>query len=146
VFAAATGFLLGSLLYSGHYTLRWEPQAKPAYGLIGAGLVTSVAINTWADYVRDVSDWFMTGTVITYGFVTGGLVILARCRRREHEQRGEQAMGGDARQLRARSHAGASDAEPAARTVADTSGHEKRDNARAGGPNGASRRASPSSS
>jgi hypothetical protein len=84
-YLAIGGFLVGSLFYSASYTLRFEPQARTAYGVIGAGLAVSVVVNAWLDLDRDVSDWYRVGTLAAYALVAVGLVLLTRARRRVHE-------------------------------------------------------------
>jgi len=80
-FLAFGGFLLGSVFYTGYYTTRYEPEAKPGYAFIGLGIFISVSINTWLDFSRDTSNWFRTGTVIGYFIIAIGLVLLVRERR-----------------------------------------------------------------
>jgi peptidoglycan/LPS O-acetylase OafA/YrhL len=80
-FLAIGGFLVGSLLYAGWYTTRYEPEARTAYALIGAGVLLVVAVNTWVDFVRDQSDWFRAATLLGYAIIAAGLVLLVRERR-----------------------------------------------------------------
>ena len=85
LFLGVSGFLVGSVGYAGWYTTRYEPEAKPAYTLIGLGVLLVVAINTWVDFVRDQSDWFRGATLLGYAIVALGLVMLTR----ERKQRGK---------------------------------------------------------
>ena len=80
-FLAISGFLVGSLLYTGWYTTRYEPQAKVPYAVIGFGVVLVVFVNTWLDFVRDQSNWFRGTTLLGYAIVALGLTLLVRERR-----------------------------------------------------------------
>jgi hypothetical protein len=80
-FLAISGFLLGSLMYTGWYTTRYEPQAKIPYAVIGAGVTLVVVVNTWLDFIRNQSTWFRVATIIGYAFVAAGLTLLVRERR-----------------------------------------------------------------
>jgi len=80
-FLAISGFLLGSLGYTGWYTTRWEPEARLPYAVIGIGVVLVVTVNTWIDFIRDVSDWFRATTILGYAIVAAGLTLLVKERR-----------------------------------------------------------------
>jgi hypothetical protein len=75
------GFLLGSVARTGWYTTRYEPQARPGYALIGTGVALVVAIGTWVDWQRDVTDWLRAVMLVGYTLVAAGLTLIARERR-----------------------------------------------------------------
>ena len=92
-FLAIGGFLLGSVLYSGYYTTRFEPEVKGGYGIIGIGIFISVATNTYVDFFRDTSDWFRAMTLFGYLTVAVGLIILIRERRKHRREVNDGRQG-----------------------------------------------------
>jgi len=81
VFLSFGGFLIGSVMYTGWYTTRHEPEAKPGYAFIGLGIFVVVVINTWLDFSRHISNWFRTATLFGYLLVAFGLFLITRERR-----------------------------------------------------------------
>jgi len=81
-FLAVTGFLLGSVLYTGWYTIRYEPEAKLAYALIGTGVLMVAGVNAYLDFYLDRSNWYRGALMVGYGTVASGLTLLVRSRRR----------------------------------------------------------------
>lgn len=79
-FLAIGGFLLGAFFYTGYYTTIYEPEVKPGYLLLGAGILMSVAINAWYDLAHHVTTWFQVLTLLSYALVTAGLIVVARRR------------------------------------------------------------------
>lgn len=84
VFLTVGGFLVGAFLYSGYFTTRYKPEVKLGYVVVGAGIVVTVAVNTWVDFTHDVSDWFRASVLLGYALVAAGLVVIVRGRRRRH--------------------------------------------------------------
>jgi uncharacterized protein (DUF983 family) len=83
LFLGVGGFLLGSLLYIGWYTTRYEPEAKPGYLVMGIGVVMAVTTNVWLEFQTDASYWFLGVTLIGYALVAVGLTLIVRARRKE---------------------------------------------------------------
>jgi hypothetical protein len=82
VFLAVAGFLLGSFFFTAYYTTKYEPGVRPGYLVVGGGIVISVIVNTWIDFIRDQSLWFRSAILLSYAFIAAGLVMIARDRRR----------------------------------------------------------------
>ena len=86
IFLAVGGFLVGIVLCTGYYTVKYEPEARLGWTLIAIGGTISVAINLWVEYFRDVSGWFRSWTLVGYAVIALGLVFLLRARRRSHRE------------------------------------------------------------
>lgn len=84
VYLTVGGFLLGSVLYSGWYTTRFEPEARVPYAFIGVGVGVAVAVSAWVEFGQDRPTWVRVGVLAGYLIVAVGLTLLIRERRRAH--------------------------------------------------------------
>jgi len=81
-YLAVSGFLLGSVLYSGWYTTRAEPEARLPYALIGVGATLAIALSSYVEFWSHRPTWIRVGVLDGYLLVAIGLVLLVRERRR----------------------------------------------------------------
>ena len=81
-FLGVGGFLLGSLAYTGWFTTHYEPEARPGYAVIGAGVATAVVANTWLQFHTRASYWFLVAECAAFLLVAVGLILIVRERRR----------------------------------------------------------------
>jgi hypothetical protein len=82
-YLAVSGFLFGAFLYTGQFTIRYEPEVSLGYATIGLGLAIAVTVNLVIDLLYEgVSHWFRGLTLLSYAVIASGLMLVARQRQK----------------------------------------------------------------
>jgi hypothetical protein len=84
VYIGIAGFLLGSFLYTGYYSVQYEPDVKFGYALIAIGISIAVGVTAWIDFIREHDGWYRGVTLLGYLLIALGLTSIVRARRRRH--------------------------------------------------------------
>jgi len=82
VYIGIGGFLLGSFLYTGYYTVQYEPDVKFGYILVGIGMIIAVSVTAYVDFLRERNGWYRGLTLLGYSVIAAGLTSIVRARNR----------------------------------------------------------------
>ena len=87
IYLGVGGFLIGSCMYTGWYTTRWEPEVRHGWAVVGIGIVITVTINVYVDVSRHIDGAWRGLNLLGYFVVALGLAMIVRERREYREER-----------------------------------------------------------